>query len=151
MNISRNIFMMCYFLLKRLRVTLRAGQKSTKISRKISSAKELAAEEDKGKLAKAKWIPLGSGGVDASGNIITPLADNVKLYHEVIRKEYTSSAKTSDTSYEYTIKLEEDELVGTEISEMALIDAEGDVIAFSNFLRKGKDETETTFTIEDNY
>ena len=45
----------------------------------------------------------------------------------------------------------EDELVGTEISEMALIDAEGDVIAFSNFLRKGKDETETTFTIEDNY
>lgn len=89
--------------------------------------------------------------MDASGNIITPLADNVKLYHEVIRKEYTSSAKTSDTSYEYTIKLEEDELVGTEISEMALIDAEGDVIAFSNFLRKGKDETETTFTIEDNY
>ena len=52
MNISRNIFMMCYFLLKRLRVTLRAGQKSTKISRKISSAKELAAEEDKGKLGK---------------------------------------------------------------------------------------------------
>ena len=44
--------MMCYFLLKRLRVTLRAGQKSTKISRKISSAKELAAEEDKGKLGK---------------------------------------------------------------------------------------------------
>ena len=32
--------------------TLRAGQKSTKISRKISSAKELAAEEDKGKLGK---------------------------------------------------------------------------------------------------
>ena len=52
MNISRNIFMMCYCLLKRLRVTLRAGQKSTKISRKISSAKELAAEEDKGKLGK---------------------------------------------------------------------------------------------------
>ena len=54
MNISRNIFMMCYFLLKRLRVTLRAGQKSTKISRKISSAKELAAEEDKGKLGKTE-------------------------------------------------------------------------------------------------
>lgn len=26
MNISRNIFMMCYFLSKRLRVTLRVGQ-----------------------------------------------------------------------------------------------------------------------------
>ena len=118
---------------------------------KVRRQKMDEARHTKSKLAKAKWIALGSGGVDASGNIITPLADNVKLYHEVIRKEYTSSAKTSDTSYEYTIKLEEDELVGTEISEMALIDAEGDVIAFSNFLRKGKDETETTFTIEDNY
>lgn len=118
---------------------------------KVRRQKMAEATHTTGKLAKAKWIALGSGGVDASGNIITPLADNVKLYHEVIRKEYTSSAKTSDTSYEYTIKLEEDELVGTEISEMALIDAEGDVIAFSNFLRKGKDETETTFTIEDNY
>ena len=99
---------------------------------KVRRQKMAEASHTTGKLAKAKWIALGSGGVDASGNIITPLADNVKLYHEVIRKEYTSSAKTSDTSYEYTIKLEEDELVGTEISEMALIDAEGDVIAFSN-------------------
>jgi len=48
-------------------------------------------------------------------------------------------------------KLEEDELVGVFISEMALIDADGDVVAFSNFLAKGKDETEVTFTIEDNY
>lgn len=69
----------------------------------------------------------------------------------MVRKPYTSSTKTSDTSYEYTIKLEEDELVGTFISEMALIDEDGDVVAFSNFLAKGKDETEVTFTIEDNY
>lgn len=109
------------------------------------------ATNSTGKLAKAKWIALGSGGVDGSGNIITPLAENVQLNNEVIRKEYTSSTKTSDTSYEYVIELDEDELVGTYISEMALIDADGDVIAFSNFLPKGKDETETTFTIEDNY
>lgn len=71
--------------------------------------------------------------------------------NEVVRKPYTTSKKTSDTSYEYTIKLEENELVGTFISEMALIDEDGDVVAFSNFLAKGKDETEVTFTIEDNY
>ena len=47
--------------------------------------------------------------------------------------------------------IKEDELVGTFISEMALIDEDGDVVAFSNFLAKGKDETEVTFTIEDNY
>ena len=60
-------------------------------------------------------------------------------------------AKVSETSYEYVIKLEENELIGVEISEMALIDEDGDVAAFSNFLAKGKDETEVTFTIEDNY
>ena len=108
------------------------------------------ATNSTGKIAKAKWIALGSGGVDEGNNIITPLAENVQLNHEVIRKEYTSSRQTSDTSYEYVIELAEDELVGTFISEMALIDAEGDAIAFSNFLPKGKDETETTFTIEDN-
>lgn len=104
-----------------------------------------------GKIAKAKWIALGSGGVDADGNIITPLEQNVQLNEEIIRREYTSSQKTSDTSYEYMIKLAEDELVGTYISEIALIDEDGDAMAFSNFLPKGKDETETTFIIEDNY
>lgn len=117
----------------------------------IRRTKMAEATHTTGKLAKAKWIALGSGGVDSSNNIITPLAENVQLNNEVIRKEYTSSTKTSDTSYEYVIELAEDELVGVFISEMALIDAEGDVIAFSNFLPKGKDETETTFTIEDNY
>lgn len=117
----------------------------------IRRKKMADATNSTGKIAKAKWIALGSGGVDADGNIITPLAENVQLNHEVIRKEYASSMQTSDTSYEYVIQLEEDELVGTFISEMALIDSEGDVIAFSNFLPKGKDETETTFTIEDNY
>lgn len=67
------------------------------------------------------------------------------------RRAYTSSTKVSETSYEYVIKLEENELIGVEISEMALIDEDGDVAAFSNFLAKGKDETEVTFTIEDNY
>ncbi len=117
----------------------------------VRRKKMAEASHTTGKLAKVKYIALGSGGVDANGNIIVPLAENVALNNEVIRKEYTSSTKTSDTSYEYTIKLEEDELVGTYISEMALIDADNDVIAFSNFLSKGKDETETTFTMEDNY
>ena len=85
------------------------------------------------------------------------------LYHAYVYLEFlilactiyilapTSSTKVSETSYEYVIKLEENELIGVEISEMALIDEDGDVAAFSNFLAKGKDETEVTFTIEDNY
>lgn len=113
--------------------------------------KMASATHSTGMIAKAKWIALGSGGIDSDNNIITPLAENVQLNNEVIRKEYVSSKKTSDTSYEYTIKLEEEELVGIFISELALIDEDGDVIAFSNFLPKGKDEIETTFTIEDSF
>lgn len=118
---------------------------------KIRRKKMAEASHTTGTVAKITHIALGSGGVNADGTVIVPLAENVTLNKEVIRKPYTSSTKTSDTSYEYTIKLEEDELVGTFISELALIDEDGDVVAFSNFLAKGKDETEVTFTIEDNY
>lgn len=118
---------------------------------KTRRKKMAEASHSTGKIAKITHIALGSGGVNADGTVIVPLAENVALKNEVVRKPYTSSTKTSDTSYEYTIKLEEDELVGVFISEMALIDADGDVVAFSNFLAKGKDETEVTFTIEDNY
>lgn len=118
---------------------------------KIRRKKMAEASHTTGTVAKITHIALGSGGVNADGTVIVPLAENVALKKEVVRKPYTSSTKTSDTSYEYTIKLEEDELVGTFISEMALIDEDGDVVAFSNFLAKGKDETEVTFTIEDNY
>ena len=118
---------------------------------KIRRKKMAEASHTTGTVAKITHIALGSGGVTADGTVIVPLAENVALKSEVVRKPYTSSTKTSDTSYEYTIKLEEDELVGVFISEMALIDEDGDVVAFSNFLAKGKDETEVTFTIEDNY
>ena len=118
---------------------------------KIRRKKMAEASHTTGTVAKITHIALGSGGVNADGIVIVPLAENVALKKEEVRKPYTSSTKTSDTSYEYTIKLEEDELVGTFISEMALIDEDGDVVAFSNFLAKGKDETEVTFTIEDNY
>lgn len=118
---------------------------------KIRRKKMAEASHTTGCIAKITHIALGSGGVNDDGAVIAPLAENVSLKNEIVRKEYTSSTKTSDTSYGYTIKLEENELVGTFISEMALIDEDGDVVAFSNFLAKGKDESEVTFTIEDNY
>lgn len=118
---------------------------------KVRRKKMAEASHTTGKLAKITHIALGSGGVNTDGSVKAPLADATKLNTEVIRKAYTSSTKISDTSYEYTIKLGADELVGTYISEMALIDEDGDVAAFSNFLAKGKDETEVIFSIEDNY
>ena len=118
---------------------------------KIRRAKMAEASHATGNIARITHIALGTGGVDATGNVIMPLPENVQLKSEVIRKPYARAEKISDTSYAYTIRLEENELVGVYISELALIDEDGDVAAFSNFLAKGKDETEVTFTIEDNY
>lgn len=118
---------------------------------KVRRMKMAEASHTSGTIAKITHIALGNGGVTEEGEIITPLAEDVQLRNEILRKQYTSSQKMSETSYAYSIKLEKDELVGSYISELALIDEDGDVVAFLNFLPKGKDDNEDTFTIEDIY
>lgn len=121
------------------------------VTTKIRREKMAEASHTTGKIARITHIALGSGGVDGNGAVIKPLPENIQLNHEIVRKPYTTSQKISDTSYAYSIMLDEDELVGTFISEMALIDEDGDAVAFFNFLAKGKDETKVEFIIEDNY
>lgn len=113
--------------------------------------KKMAEASRSGTLARITQIALGSGGVDGNGTVIEPLAANVRLQQEVLRREYDSCTRISDTSYEYALNLDESELVGTYISELALIDEDGDVVAFSNFLSRGKDDTMVTFAVEDSY
>lgn len=112
---------------------------------------KMAEASRSGKLARITHIALGSGGVDGNGAVIEPLAGDVQLRQEVLRREYDTCTKISDTSYEYALNLGESELVGTYISELALIDEDGDVAAFSNFLARGKDDTMVTFAVEDSY
>lgn len=116
----------------------------------VRRKKMAEASHTTGTISKITHIALGSGGVDGSGNVIEPLGENTALRNEVLRRQCTS-VKKNDTCYAYTVELGALELIGTYISEMALIDADGDVAAISNFLAKGKDQTVTTFTIEDNY
>lgn len=117
----------------------------------IARAKMAKARYDGTPIEKVKYIALGSGGVDAEGNVTYPLPESVALQHELIRKEYDAVKQLSDTSYEYTIVLGNLEQVGEFISEAALVDEAGDLISISHFLAKGKDETEVTFSISDNY
>ncbi len=105
---------------------------------KIRRKKMAEASHTTGSIARISHIALGSGGVTEDGAVITPLAENVQLNNEIVRKPCTLSQKVSDTAYAYSIRLEKNELVGSYISEMALIDEDGDVAAFSNFLSKGK-------------
>jgi hypothetical protein len=109
------------------------------------------ASHTTGSIAKIKWIALGTGGVDANREVTEPSPKKTGLNNEVLRREYTSATQKSDTCYEYELKLGELEFVGTYFSEIALVDEDGDAVALLHFLEKGKDETEVSFYIEDNY
>ncbi len=109
------------------------------------------ASHTTGALARIAQIALGTGGIDENGEALEPLPESEGLRNEVVRRPFSSCRKASDTSYEYAILLEGDEFIGTYFSEIALIDEDGDAAAISNFLAKGKDETEVVYSVEDSY
>lgn len=111
----------------------------------------MAQASQTGVLAPITHIAVGSSVTDETGAVKTLLEEDVQLHQELIRKEYSACRRVSDTSYEYDLHLSADELIGESIGELALIDADGDPVAFVVMTAKGKDDVETTFTIEDAY
>lgn len=109
-------------------------------------------------LARAGEIPLpkiagfafGDGGVDDSGNVLTPDTDQEELNSELLRKEIDSYTMISETNCKYECTLENEELAGESISEIALYDTDGDLVAIKNCTPKGKDgDFEMKFEITD--
>ena len=89
-------------------------------------------------IARMAW---GNGGVDESGQPLGATGNEIGLYNELLVKDIESHeyTNTEQTTCRYAATLEANELSGEEISEVGLYDAEGDLIAYRNFLRKGKD------------
>lgn len=101
-------------------------------------------------LAKIEGFAFGDGGVDASGNVRAPTESQTKLNNELLRKEIDGYTMISDTQCRYECTLANDDLVNENISEIAIYDADGDLIAIKNFKAKGKDaDLEMTFQIDD--
>lgn len=113
--------------------------------------KKMAEAGMTGTIAKITQIAVGSGGVDSGGNLRAASETDTQLVKELLRKSYHDCRTGSETSRIYDIKLEPDELIGEYISEIMLIDEDGDPVAFMTFLPKGKDDEETIFSIEDSY
>lgn len=82
-------------------------------------------------------IALGNGGVDSHGNVIEP---GEAMRGELIRRETDDITVVTDTCYRYTLTLQTGELSAESISEMALYDADGDIVALKNFAPKIKDD-----------
>ncbi len=103
-------------------------------------------------LPKVVGMAFGSGGVDASGNVITPTEGQTALKNQLLRKNIDGYEFLSDTKCRYACTLATSELVGKYISEIALYDSDGDLVAIKNFMSKGKDsDLEITFQMDDEF
>lgn len=85
-------------------------------------------------------MAFGDGGVTGEGAVIPPTEEQTALKNELLRKEIDGYTEISTTCYRYTCTLEEAELANQKISEIALYDANGDLVAIKNCLAKGKDD-----------
>ena len=103
-------------------------------------------------LPKIVGMAFGNGGVSSGGTVIQPEETQIALNGELLRKEIDSYEILSDTKCRYVCTLNNDELVGAHISEVALYDEEGDLVAIKNFLAKGKDsDLEITLQMDDEF
>lgn len=112
--------------------------------------KMLKARAGEQTLPKITGFAFGNGGADSEGNVIAPLESQNSLNNELLRKEIDGYTFISNLVCQYSCTLEKEELVGCKISEIALYDEEGDLVAIKNCMSKGKDDDlEMTFQIDD--
>lgn len=113
-------------------------------------AKMLKARAGTSAIPKISQMAFGDGGVDDSGNPIAPVRTATSLKNEVFRKNIDGFEFLSDLVCRYTTTLTEAEAVGKKISEIALVDAQGDIVAIKTFLAKGKDgDMKVSYSIDD--
>lgn len=114
---------------------------------RIKMLKARAGDETLPKISK---MAFGSGGISPEGAVIEPDPDQEALKSQLLQKDIDSHSYITDTQCRYVCTLSADELAGQSISEIALVDAEGDLVAIKNFSAKGKDDDlEMTFNVDD--
>lgn len=109
------------------------------ITTMAAKEKILLARAGEIQLPKIVKMAFGNGGVDADGNLVTILDGQQELNNEIYRKNIAAHEIISATQIKYTCELEEEELVGEKISELALVDEDGDLVTIKHFTEKEKD------------
>ena len=103
-------------------------------------------------IPKVAYIALGTGGVDEGGQIITPSEDQTELKAEAGRYPIDKVEYPVETTARYTVTVPEADLSGTAISELGLLDEEGNLCAVRNCSPKIKDaDEEFTFQFDDEF
>lgn len=107
--------------------------------------KNLAAHmAGKGTLKPIGYIAVGSGGHNPEDHMPTEVDSTVtELQAESLRKEIELLDKEDDYSAFGQITVNEDELVDQDISEKALCDTDGNLMALNHCRPKHKEDDET--------
>lgn len=114
---------------------------------RIKMVKARAGDID---LPKIKKMVFGSGGVDAQGAVVPPGIGQTALTAQIFEKDIESHTYPVETTCRYICTLSEADCAEQSISEIALKDADGDLVAIKTFLPKGKDgDLEMTFYLDD--
>lgn len=116
----------------------------------IAKRKMLLARAGKINLPPIKQMAFGSGGVNADGDVLELDTGQQELHNELCRKDIDNIEIISDTQIRYSCMINENELTGESISELALVDDDGDLLTIKNFKSKGKDsDFSFTFKVND--
>ena len=103
-------------------------------------------------LPKIAMMAFGNGGADSYGNALTPDEAQTSLNNELLRKAITGHEFLSDRKCRYTCTILDSELEGHSISELALVDDDGDLVAIKNFSPKVKEkDLEMTVHVDDEF
>lgn len=120
------------------------------VTTSVAKKKMLLARAGQQTLAPITQMVFGSGGVTENGEILEVTEKQESLNDEILRKDIDTVEIISDTQIAYCCTLSENELVGKNINEIALADADGDLLTIKNFATKSKDsDWEMTFKIKD--
>ena len=120
------------------------------ITTTIAKKKMLLARAGQQELPAITQMVFGSGGVNLAGEVLEPSEGKYELSEEIYRKDIEKVEIVSDTQIRYYCTLNENELIDKDISEIALADADGDLVTIKNFKAKGKDsDFQMIFKIND--
>lgn len=118
----------------------------------LAKTKMLKARAGEITLPRIVGMAFGAGGVNASGSVIPPSESQTNLRDELLRKNINGYSFVANNKCRYTCTLKSNELAGSFISELALYDSDGDLVAIKNFLPKGKDgDLEITLQVDDEF
>lgn len=116
---------------------------------RIAKKRFAQALNGSGSFPVIKMVAIGDGGIKDTGEVRAALADDIALHHELLRKNITAVTSLTESKYRYEIRIEKNELIEQEISELALIDEEGNIFYTECFSPKVHYEyTEKVFEID---